>query len=73
VPAITVNGTLYNGAWDEQALIEYIEYIKTDLLYKLESLKWGASAALMLLIAAIAALISNIGFSEEYEFCVILN
>jgi NhaA family Na+:H+ antiporter len=36
--------------------------------------KWGASAALMLLIAAIAALIfANVGFSEEYEFCVILN
>jgi NhaA family Na+:H+ antiporter len=33
VPAITVNGALYNGAWDEQALIEYI-VIKTDLLYK---------------------------------------
>jgi NhaA family Na+:H+ antiporter len=35
--------------------------------------KWGASAALMLLIAAIAALILLIGFSEEYEFCVISN
>jgi Na+/H+ antiporter NhaA len=31
--------------------------------------KWGASAALMLLIAAIAALIfANVGFSEQYEF-----
>jgi NhaA family Na+:H+ antiporter len=36
--------------------------------------KWGASAALMLLIAAIAALIfANIGFSEEYEFLRLLN
>jgi NhaA family Na+:H+ antiporter len=33
--------------------------------------KWGASAALMLLIAAIAALIfANIGFSEEYEVVI---
>jgi NhaA family Na+:H+ antiporter len=71
VPAITVNGALYNGAWDEQALIEYIEYIKNrPVVQVMESfVKWGASAALMLLIAAIAALIfANVGFSEEYEF-----
>lgn len=71
VPAVTVNGALYKGAWDEHALIEYIEYIKNrPVAQAMESfVKWGASAALMLLIAAIVALIfANIGFIEEYEF-----
>ncbi|SHG84268.1 sodium/proton antiporter, NhaA family [Flavobacterium micromati] len=71
VPAVIVNGNLYNGAWDEHALIEYIEYIKNrPVAQAMESfVKWGASAALMLLIAAIVALIfANIGFIEEYEF-----
>lgn len=71
VPAVTVNGALYKGAWDEHALIEYIEYIKNrPVAQAMESfVKWGASAALMLLIAAIAALIfANVGFIEEYEF-----
>jgi NhaA family Na+:H+ antiporter len=71
VPAITVNGKLYNGAWDEHALIQYIEYIKNRHVGQaLESfVKWGASAAIMLLIASIIALVfANVGFSEEYEF-----
>jgi NhaA family Na+:H+ antiporter len=71
VPGITVNGKLYSGAWDEHALIEYIESFKNrPVSHALESfVKWGAAAAIILLIAAIAALIfANIGFSEEYEF-----
>ncbi|SHG35077.1 sodium/proton antiporter, NhaA family [Flavobacterium segetis] len=71
VPAVTVNGVLYDGAWDENALIEYIERIKNrPVAQAMESfVKWGASAALVLLVAAIVALIfANIGFSEEYEF-----
>jgi NhaA family Na+:H+ antiporter len=71
VPAITVNGKLYLGAWDERALIEYIESVKNRPVgHAMESfVKWGASAAIMLLIASIAALIFvNIGFIEEYEF-----
>jgi len=71
VPAITVNGKLYTGAWDEHALIEYIESIKNRPVgHAMESfVKWGAAAATVLLIASIAALIFvNIGFSEEYEF-----
>jgi NhaA family Na+:H+ antiporter len=71
VPAITVNGKLYPGAWDEHALMEYIESIKNRPVgHAMESfVKWGAAAAIMLLIASIAALIfANIGFIEEYEF-----
>jgi NhaA family Na+:H+ antiporter len=71
VPAITINGKLYKGAWDEHALIQYIEYVKNRHVGQaLESfVKWGASAAIMLLIASITALVfANIGFSEEYEF-----
>jgi NhaA family Na+:H+ antiporter len=71
VPGITVNGHLYKGAWDEHALIEYIEYIKNRPVgHAMENfVKWGASAALVLLLAALSALIfANIGFSEFYEF-----
>ncbi|MEC5165653.1 NhaA family Na+:H+ antiporter [Flavobacterium sp. PL11] len=71
VPAVTVNGVLYNGAWDEHALIEYIERIKNrPVAQAMENfVNWGVSAALVLLVAAIVALIfANIGFSEEYEF-----
>jgi NhaA family Na+:H+ antiporter len=71
VPGIIINGNIYEGAWDEYALIEYIRYInKRPVGHAMESfVKWGASGAIILLIAAIAALIfANIGFKEHYEF-----
>lgn len=71
VPAIMINGFLYTGAWDEDALLEAIEKANTKPVKQaMQSfVKWGASAAIVLLIAAICALIFvNVGFIEEYEF-----
>jgi len=71
VPAIIFNGHLYTGAWDDHAMIEYIEYIKNRPVgHATESfVKWGASAAVMLLVASVAALVfANIGYNAVYEF-----
>ncbi|MDE0772239.1 MAG: Na+/H+ antiporter NhaA [Salibacteraceae bacterium] len=70
-PSIAINDYLYEGAWDEHALIEAIENANTKpVTNAMQSfLHWGASAAVMLLLAAIAALVfANIGFIEQYEF-----
>lgn len=70
-PGITINGSWYKGAWDEYALMEAIDDAKSKPVKQAMKnfVDWGASAAIALLLAAIAALIfANIGFSEEYEF-----
>ncbi len=70
-PSIAINDYLYEGAWDEHALIEAIENANTKpVTNAMQSfVHWGASAAVMLLLAAIAALVfANIGFIEQYEF-----
>ena len=70
-PSIAINGYLYEGAWDEQALIEAIENANTKpVTNAMQSfLHWGSSAAVVLLLAAIAALVFvNIGFIKQYEF-----
>ncbi|MEZ5023987.1 MAG: Na+/H+ antiporter NhaA [Chitinophagales bacterium] len=70
-PSITINGYLYTGVWDEDALIEDINHISTKAVEQAMKrfIAWGASAAIALLSAAILALIvANIGLIEAYNF-----
>ncbi|MGB6035240.1 MAG: Na+/H+ antiporter NhaA, partial [Cryomorphaceae bacterium] len=70
-PSLTINGYLYTGAWDDYALIEAINGAKTKPVHHalITFIDWGASAAIALLVASIAALVFvNLGFLEEYEF-----
>ncbi len=71
IPGVSINGHRYLGAWDEHALMEAIDSPnKYQVSQAMQSfVNWGASAAFVLLIAAISALFfANIGFIEEYEF-----
>ncbi|MEM9103991.1 MAG: Na+/H+ antiporter NhaA [Pseudomonadota bacterium] len=70
IPSITINNSIYHGAWDEQALLEAIKKSKAQPIKSAidNFFKWGASAAFALLLATIAALIfANAGFHETYE------
>jgi len=70
-PSIAINGYLYKGAWDEHALMEAIRRAKAKPVQHavVSFIDWGASAAIALLVAAIAALVFvNLGFLEDYEF-----
>jgi len=70
-PSLTINGYLYKGAWDDYALIEAINGAKAKPVKQavITFIDWGASAAIALLVAAVAALVFvNLGFLEEYEF-----
>lgn len=70
-PAITINGYVYTGAWDEEALIEALDNSNTKSVEQAMKsfVNWGASAAVVLLVAALLALVFvNTGFFHEYEF-----
>lgn len=70
VPAITINGYLYKGAWDEDALMESIDRAGTKPVKQAMAsfIHWGASAAVVLLLASIAALVYvNLGFIENFH------
>ncbi|MEM6524709.1 MAG: Na+/H+ antiporter NhaA [Bacteroidota bacterium] len=69
-PFITLDGRLYQGPWDEYALMEAVENSGTKHIeIAMESFfSWGASAAFVLLFATLSALIFvNIGFYDVYE------
>ena len=71
VPDIAINGHLYKGVWDGEALKERLDniYIKPVEQAMQSFVNWGASAAIVLLVAALAALLfANEGLIEEYEF-----
>ncbi|MFT5903550.1 MAG: NhaA family Na+:H+ antiporter [Cryomorphaceae bacterium] len=70
-PSLTINGYMYKDAWDEEALMEAINGAKAKPVEQavVGFIHWGASAAIALLVAAIAALVFvNLGFLEDYEF-----
>lgn len=70
-PGITIDGHAYMGAWDEEALTEAIKHRRSGRVESaMESFfSWGASAAFTLLIAtALALLVVNLGFQEQYEW-----
>lgn len=70
MPLIFIDDRYYDGAWDEDAIIDAIEQplgfrlrmASTDFFH------WAASAGLVLIVATFAALIVvNIGFHDWYE------
>lgn len=69
-PYLFIDGILYQGVWDEVALLEAIE---RPLGVRLEVaafrfIDWAASAGLMLILATIAALLFvNIGFYDAFD------
>ncbi|MEM7551316.1 MAG: Na+/H+ antiporter NhaA [Bacteroidota bacterium] len=70
-PGLTIDGKVYEGPWDEYALMESVEKrgakhieIAMDSFFS-----WGASAAFILLFMTIASLIySNVGYHDVYEY-----
>ncbi len=69
-PGISIDGIPYKGAWDEHAILEAVEKRNgRKIKFAIDGFfSWGASAAFVLLIASIAALIFvNVGYGEIYE------
>lgn len=69
-PGLTINGSPYQGAWDNEALFEEIKRSgKQTFKLAIESfINWGASAAAVLIIATVLALLMvNVGYNEIYE------
>ncbi|MGR3793484.1 Na+/H+ antiporter NhaA [Vannielia sp. SX4] len=70
MPLIFIDGRFYEGAWDEDSLIEAVEK-PLGLRLALASedfFHWAASAGLVLILATLAALtIANIGWHDWYE------
>ena len=70
LPGITIDGIAYNGAWDIKSLFKAIDKrgAKRARIAMERFFEWGASAAIVLIVATFAALLLvNIGFSELYE------
>lgn len=69
-PGMTIDGEAYQGAWDDYSLFAAIEkrggkHIKMAIE---GFFHWGASAAAVLIVATVAAMVMvNAGFSETYE------
>ncbi|NJB37966.1 Na+/H+ antiporter NhaA [Croceivirga sp. JEA036] len=69
-PGITINGIPYKGPWDKESIIGALQKNGATLIRAaMQGLfKWGASAALALIIATIAALVLvNLGDAALYE------
>ena len=69
-PGLTIDDMPYNGAWDDDSLFAAIRKRGGQKMgIAMESFfNWGASAAIVLIIATLAALlVVNMGFSELYE------
>ncbi len=69
-PGLTIDDVPYNGAWDNESVFATIEKRGgKQVSLAIESFfHWGASAAAVLIIATVAALIMvNSGFQETYE------
>lgn len=69
-PLLFIDNRLYEGTWDETALIEAIEQpLGVRLrLASADFFHWAASAGLVLVLATLSALVfANIGFFEAYE------
>jgi NhaA family Na+:H+ antiporter len=70
-PGLTINGQPYNGAWDNYSLINTIKNQgSSQIKLAIEGfIQWGASAAVVLIIAtATALLMVNVGFQEVYDY-----
>ena len=69
-PGITINGIPYKGAWDKESIIAALKKNgATQIRVAMQGLfQWGASAAIALILATIAALLLvNFGNHEVYE------
>lgn len=69
-PGLTIDDVPYNGAWDDDSLFAAIEKRGgKQIQLAIESFfHWGASAAAVLIVATIAALLMvNLGYQETYE------
>lgn len=70
MPLIFIDGRYYEGAWDEQSLIEAIEKplgVRIALASD-DFFHWAASAGLVLILATLAALVvANVGWHDWYE------
>ncbi|WP_109830555.1 Na+/H+ antiporter NhaA [Reichenbachiella versicolor] len=69
-PGLTIDGIPYNGAWDDHSVFEAIKKRgRQQVSRAIDSFfHWGASAAAVLILATLAALIMvNVGFEEVYE------
>jgi NhaA family Na+:H+ antiporter len=69
-PGLTIDGVPYHGAWDNKSLFNAIRKRgQAQISLTIEQFfHWGASAAAVLLVATLGALLMvNLGFSETYE------
>ncbi len=69
-PGLTIDGVAYHGAWDDYSLFDAIKKRGgKQITLAIESFfEWGASAAAVLILATVAALLMvNFGFHETYE------
>lgn len=70
MPLIFIDGRFYDGAWDEDAILDAIEKplgVRLSLAGN-DFFHWAASAGLVLILATLAALVvANIGFHDAYE------
>jgi len=69
-PGLSIDGHAYTGAWDENAVLEAVKK-RGSMPVKVAMegfFAWGASAALVLLLATVGALLfANLGYHEIYE------
>ncbi|WP_425071225.1 Na+/H+ antiporter NhaA [Sagittula sp. S175] len=70
MPLIFIDGRFYDGAWDEDAILDAIEKplgVRLSLASE-DFFHWAASAGLVLILATLLALlVANIGFHDQYE------
>lgn len=69
-PGLTIDGMPYQGAWDDKSLFTAIRKrgAKQARIAMDSFFEWGASAAIVLIIATVAALLLvNFGYHEMYE------
>ena len=69
-PMLFIEGTLFEGAWDDESILEAIERplgVRIELA-STSFFRWAASSGFVLVLATIAALaMVNLGFQESYE------
>ena len=69
-PMLFIDGVMFEGAWDDEAIIEAIERplgVRLELA-STAFFRWAASNGLVLIVSTIAALAAvNLGWYESYE------
>lgn len=70
MPLIFIDGRFYDGAWDEDAILDAIEKplgVRLSLASE-DFFHWAASAGVVLILATLLALVfANIGMHDQYE------